>query len=370
MIIGVPKEIKNHEYRVGMTPNGIKVFIKNGHEVLIEKGAGLGSGFADEEYEAAGAKIVSSNKEVYSKAEMIYKIKEPLEPEYELLKEGQVVFTYFHFASDEKLTKAMLDRRIVAIAYETIETEDGRLPLLEPMSEIAGQMASILGAYYLAKPQGGRGVLAGGVPGVEPAEFVILGGGTVGLNAAKIAAGIGAHVTILQRSEARMRYLKDVLPPNVDVVKFNEANLAEALKKADVVVGAVLVPGAKAPKFVTRDMLKLMKKGSVIVDVAIDQGGVFETSKPTFHSDPVYEVDGIIHYCVANMPGAYPRTSTLAITNTTLPYALEIANKGWRKALKENPALRKGLNMAFGKVTNKGVAEAFNLEYHPPESVL
>jgi alanine dehydrogenase len=370
LIIGIPKEIKNHEYRVGITPPGVKEFIKNGHEILIEKGAGLGSGFSDEEYKAAGAKIVDSAKELYSKAEMIYKVKEPLEPEYNLLREGQIVFTYFHFASDEKLTKAMLDRKIIAIAYETIETEDGRLPLLEPMSEIAGQMASIIGAYYLMKPNKGRGVLPGGVPGVLPAEFVILGGGTVGFNAAKIAAGMGAHVTILQRSEARMRYLKDVLPPNVDVVKFNAENLQEYLKKADVVVGAVLTPGAKAPKFVTRDMLKLMKKGAVIVDVAVDQGGIFETTKPTFHSDPVYEVDGIIHYCVANMPGAYPLTSTLAITSITLPYALEIANKGWKKALKENPALRKGLNMAFGKVTHKGVAEAFGLEYYPPETFL
>jgi len=370
LIIGTPKEIKNHEYRVGITPSGVKEFIKNGHEVLIEKGAGLGSGFSDEEYKAAGAKIVDSAKELYSKAEMIYKVKEPLEPEYNLLREGQIVFTYFHFASDEKLTKAMLDRKIIAIAYETIETEDGRLPLLEPMSEIAGQMASIIGAYYLMKPNKGRGVLPGGVPGVPPAEFVILGGGTVGFNAAKIAAGMGAHVTILQRSEARMRYLKDVLPPNVDVVKFNAENLQEYLKKADVVIGAVLIPGAKAPKFVTRDMLKLMKKGAVIVDVSVDQGGIFETTKPTFHSDPVYEVDGIIHYCVANMPGAYPLTSTLAITNITLPYALEIANKGWKKALKENLALRKGLNMAFGKVTHKGVAEAFGLEYYPPETFL
>lgn len=370
MIVGVPKEIKNHEYRVGITPAGAGEFVKSGHKLLVEKGAGLGSGFADDEYSSAGATMIDSHKDVYAESGMIYKIKEPLSEEYPFLRENQIVFTYFHFASDEKLTRACIGRKIIAIAYETIELDDGSLPLLQPMSEIAGRMSAIVGAYYLARPFGGRGVLMCGTPGVAPAEFIVLGGGTVGMNAARIAAGMGASVTVLQRSEPRMRYLEDVLPPNVKVLKFNDTNLLESLKKADVVISGVLSPGAKAPKIIKRDMLKLMKKGSVIVDVSVDQGGIAETTKPTYHSNPIFEVDGVIHYCVANMPGAYPRTSTLAITNVTHPYALAIANKGYKEALLQDKALMKGLNIIGGKVTNKGVADAFGLKYWSPEEVL
>lgn len=370
MIVGVPKEIKNHEYRVGITPSGVGEFVKSGHKLLVEKGAGLGSGFTDDEYTSAGATIIDVHKDVYAESEMIYKIKEPLPEEYNLLKENQIVFTYFHFAADEKLTRACMDRRIIAIAYETIILDDGSLPLLRPMSEIAGRMSAIMGAYYLGKPLGGKGVLMCGIPGVAPAEFIVLGGGTVGMNAARIAAGMGASVTVLEIIEARMRYLEDVLPPNVKVLKFNDSNLLESLKRADVVIGAVLVPGAKAPKIIKRDMLKLMKKGAVIVDVSVDQGGIAETTKPTSHSNPVFEVDGVVHYCVANMPGAYPRTSTLGITNATLPYALAITNKGYKEALRQDKSLMKGLNMISGKVTNKGVADAFGLKYWPPEQVL
>jgi len=370
MIVGVPKEIKNHEYRVGITPTGAGEFVKSGHKLLVEKGAGLGSGFADDDYTSAGATMVDAHKDVYAEPEMIYKIKEPLPEEYNLLKENQIVFTYFHFAADQKLTRACIDRKIIAIAYETIELDDGSLPLLKPMSEIAGRMSAIVGAYYLGRPLGGMGVLMCGVPGVAPAEFLVLGGGTVGMNAARIAAGMGASVTVLEIVEPRLRYLEDVLPPNVKVLKFNDSNLLESLKRADVVIGAILVHGAKAPKVIKRDMLKLMKKGSVIVDVSVDQGGIAETTKPTLHSNPVFEVDGVVHYCVANMPGAYPRTSTLAITNVTLPYALEIANKGYREALHHDKALLKGLNMIRGKVTNKGVADAFGLKFWSPEEVL
>ncbi|MEM4246341.1 MAG: alanine dehydrogenase, partial [Candidatus Bathyarchaeia archaeon] len=360
----------NHEYRVGATPSGVEELTRAGHKVLITKGAGEGSGFSDTEYVESGASIVASNKELYSKAEMFYKIKEPLEEEYSLLKKGQIGFTYYHFASDEKLTMAMIKAGIIAIAYETIELEDGSLPLLEPMSEVAGRMASIMGAFYLARPFGGRGVLISGVPGVAPAKTVILGGGTVGLNAAKIAAGMGSDVTILQRGEERMRYLSDILPPNVKILKFNTHNVETLAKEADILICGILIPGAKAPKVITRKILKTMKKGSVIVDVSVDQGGCAESTRPTFHSDPIYTEEGVIHYCVANMPGAYSRTSTVAITNRTLPYALEIANKGYKKALLENKSLLKGLNIIDGKVTNRGVAEAFNLEYVPPESML
>jgi alanine dehydrogenase len=370
MIIGVPKEIKNNENRVAVTPAGVSEFIKNGHTVYVQSTAGNGSGFSDEAYKSAGATILPSIEEVYAIAEMIVKVKEPIESEYKLIKANQLLFTYFHFASYEPLTHAMIQSGSVCLAYETVEKADRSLPLLVPMSEVAGRMSIQEGAKYLEKPMGGRGVLLGGVPGVKPAEVLVLGGGIVGTQAAKMAAGLGANVTIMDISLNRLRQLDDIMPANVNTQYSSEYNIREAIKTADLVIGGVLIPGAKAPKLITRDMLPSMKKGSVIADVAIDQGGCFETSKPTTHAEPVYEVDGVVHYCVANMPGAVPYTSTLALTNATLPYAIQLANKGWKKACLENNELKLGLNVVEGKVVYEGVAQAFNLEYTPVEKVL
>jgi alanine dehydrogenase len=370
MIIGVPKEIKNNENRVGLTPAGVSAFVRNGHKVFVQATAGNGSGFSDTEYKKAGASILQTIAEVYKKAEMIIKVKEPIKQEYALIKEGQLLFTYFHFASYEPLTKAMIKSKAVCLAYETVEKKDRSLPLLVPMSEVAGRMSIQEGAKFLEKPMGGRGILLGGVPGVKPAEVLILGGGIVGTQAAKMAAGMGADVTIMDISIPRLRELDDILPKNVKTVFSNEYNIREAIRTADLIVGAVLIPGAKAPHLITRDMLKDMRKGTVLVDVAVDQGGCIETCKPTTHEDPTYEIDGIIHYCVANMPGAVPYTSTLALTNATLPYALQLANKGWKKACADNEELRLGLNVVDGKVVYKGVAEAFKLKYSPVEEIL
>lgn len=370
MIIGIPKEIKDNEYRVGMVPVGVEEMCKRGQQVLVEKSAGLGTGISDEEYERAGARIVSTHKEIFQKAGMIVKIKEPLASEYELLSEGQIVFTYFHFAADKTLTKEMLKRKIIAIAYETVETEEGETPLLTPMSEVAGRMSIQEGAKYLEKPMMGRGILLGGVPGVAPAKVLIIGGGVVGTNAAKVAAGLGAEVTILDINLARLRYLDDIMPENVTTLMSNSYNIKEKLKEADLVIGAVLIPGAKAPRLITRGMLKTMKPGSVIVDVAIDQGGCVETSLPTSHSEPIYIEENVVHYCVTNMPGAVAGTSTYALTNVTLPYVLEIANQGYKIAARENRTLAKGINMVKGKLTCKAVAEAWKMEYHPVEEVI
>lgn len=365
MIIGVPKEIKNNENRVAVTPAGAAAFVKNDHQVYIQKSAGLGSGFADEDYTKVGAQLLDTIEEVYAIAEMICKVKEPIEQEYPLVKENQLIFTYFHFASSEALTKAMIASKAICLAYETVEKKDRSLPLLIPMSEVAGRMAIQEGAKYLGKPTGGRGVLLGGVAGVKPANVLIIGGGIVGTQAAKMAAGLGANVTIMDVDLQRLRHLEDIMPANVDTVISNEYNLEEAVKTADLIVGAVLIPGAKAPHLVTRSMLKLMKPGTVLVDVAVDQGGCIETCTPTTHENPIFIIDGIVHYCVANMPGAVPYTSTLALTNATLPYALQLANKGWIKAVKENEELRKGLNIVNGDVVYKGVADAFNLPLQP-----
>ena len=370
MIVGIPKEIKNNENRVAITPAGVKAFSQTGNQVLVQKSAGLGSGIQDSEYIQAGATIIETAEEIFEKAEMIIKVKEPLSSEYNLLRPGQILYTYLHFASSLELTKAMMDRKIIGIAYETVQTEDGSLPLLAPMSEVAGKMAGHVAAYYLALPYGGRGVLMGGVPGVAPAKVVVLGGGTVGTCAAKVAAGIGANVTLLDISINRLKYLADVLPKNITLLISNQHNIEEEIKDADAVIGAVLIPGAEAPKLITKEMLKMMKPNSVIVDVAIDQGGCIETSRPTSHSEPVYKVNNVLHYCVTNMPGAFSRTSTFALTNATLPYGLEIANKGYKKAIKENKALAKGLNVIDGKVTYRPVAKVFNLKYYPVEEVI
>jgi alanine dehydrogenase len=370
MIIGVPKEIKNNENRVALTPAGASELIKHGHTLYVQKTAGEGSGFSDSEYQAAGATILNTIEEVYAIAEMIIKVKEPIESEYSLIKKDQLLFTYFHFASYEPLTHAMIERGAVCLAYETVEKADRSLPLLIPMSEVAGRMSIQEGAKYLEKPMGGRGVLLGGVPGVKPAEVLVLGGGIVGTQAAKMAAGLGARVTMMDISLPRLRQLDDIMPANVETMISNEYNVRNAIKTADLVIGGVLIPGAKAPKLITRDMLPSMKKGAVIVDVAIDQGGCFETSKPTTHAEPCYEVDGVVHYCVANMPGAVPYTSTLALTNATLPYAVQLANKGWKKACADSNELKLGLNVISGKVVYKGVAEAFNLEYTEVDSFL
>lgn len=370
MIIGVPKEIKNNENRVALTPAGVKEFTKNGHEVYIQSTAGEGSGFADDQYEQAGAKILPTLAETYAIAEMIMKVKEPIEPEYKLVKEGQLLFTYFHFASYEPLTKAMMESGAVCLAYETVEKSDRSLPLLVPMSEVAGRMAIQEGAKYLEKPMGGRGILLGGVPGVRPAKVLILGGGVVGTNAAKMAAGMGADVTIMDVNLSRLRYLDDVMPANVNTFMSNEYNIRELIETHDLIVGAVLIPGAKAPHLITRDMLKDMKPGTVLVDVAVDQGGCIETCKPTTHQDPTYVVDDVLHYCVANMPGAVPYTSTLALTNATLPYALQLANKGWKQACKDNRELLLGLNVINGEIVYDGVANAFDLPFVPAEKYL
>ncbi len=362
MLIGVPKEIKTNENRVALVPAGAEALVAAGHQVLIETTAGEGSGFTDAQYTAVGARIAPDAATVWREAEMIMKVKEPIEKEWPHMRRGQVLFTYFHFAADEKLTKAHLASGATCIAYETVELPSRELPLLTPMSEVAGRMAVQEGAKYLEKLFGGRGVLLGGVPGVPPAKVVVLGGGIVGINAAKIAAGMGAKVTVLDVSLERLRYLSDVMPANVTLIYSNHQNVLEQISTADLVIGGVLIPGAKAPKLIKREDLKVMRPGSVIVDVAVDQGGCVETIKPTTHENPTYVVDGVIHYGVANMPGGVPRTSTLALTNATLRYALELANKGWKKALSENAALKKGLNMTDGHVTYPAVAEAFGLE--------
>ena len=366
MNIGIPKEIKTNENRVSLVPAGAEAMVAAGHAVVVEKGAGMGSGFADEQYTAVGAKIAPDADATWNGADMIIKVKEPIEPEWKRMKKGQTLFTYFHFAADEKLTRAHMASGATCIAYETVELPSRELPLLTPMSEVAGRMAVQEGAKYLEKLYGGRGVLLGGVPGVPPAKVVVLGGGVVGINAAKMAAGLGAKVTILDISLERLRYLSDVMPANVQMVFSNRHNVLEQIATADLVIGGVLIPGAVAPKIIRRADLKLMRPGAVIVDVAIDQGGCVETIHATTHENPTYVVDGIIHYGVANMPGGVPRTSTLALTNATFPYALTLASKGWKRALREDAALLKGLNVAEGKVTYRGVAEAFGMEFHEP----
>ena len=367
MIVGIPKEIKNNENRVGMTPSGVAELVKRGHTVYVQHNAGEGSGFPDADYEGVGAKILPDIADVYAIAEMIVKVKEPIEPEYPLIKEGQLLFTYFHFASDKELTDAMLKSKAVCLAYETVELSDHSLPLLIPMSEVAGRMSIQEGMRFLEKPQLGKGILLGGVPGVKPAKVLIIGAGTVGTNAAIIAAGTGAEVTIVDINLKRLRYLADTLPKNVKTLYSSEHNIRTELPDTDLVIGSVLVPGDKTPHLINKDMLKLMKPGTVLVDVAIDQGGCFETSHATSHSDPVYVVDGIVHYAVANIPGAVPYTSTLALTNATLPYAIALANKGWQKACKDDAALTKGLNVVEGKVTYKAVADVWNLPFEPIE---
>ena len=368
MIVGILKEIMDSENRVSMTPAGVEVIKKNGHTVLIEKDAGKKSGFENSEYVKAGGNIVLKPDDIYKCADMVMHVKEPLPVEYGYFRKDQIIFTFLHLAAKKELTNTLIRKRSVAIAYETIQKKDGSLPLLIPMSEVAGRMSIQAGAKCLEMTYGGQGILLGGVPGVQPGMVVILGGGVAGVNAAKIASGFGARVYLLDINQERLRYLSDVMPKNCFPIMSSPSKIRELLKEADLVVGAVLIPGAKAPKLVTREILKTMKKGSVIVDIAIDQGGCFETSKPTTHSNPTYIVDGVIHYCVANMPGAVAKTSTLALTNVTLPYAVDIANKGWEKAARENPEIMMGLNVVKGKVTCKGVADAFKLEYAPIES--
>lgn len=370
MIIGVPKEIKTHENRVALLPGGVTALKRNGHEILVQQGAGEGSGFKDEEYTAAGATILDDVEELWQKAEMIMKVKEPIKEEHGRMRDGQIIFTYFHFAADQTLTEAVVDSNCIAVAYETVEKEDGSLPLLIPMSEVAGRMAAQEGAKYLEKATGGRGILLGGIPGVPPANALVLGGGIVGVNAAKIAAGMGANTTIMDINMSRLRYLDEVMDKNVSTMFSSEANIHRMLPDVDLIIGAVLKPGAKAPHLITRKMLKDMRPGTVLVDVAIDQGGCFETSKPTTHDNPIYVVDDVVHYCVANMPGAVPYTSTLGLTNVTLPYAVDLANKGWKKALSEDEELKMGLNIAEGEIVYKDVADAFDMNYTPIEQVL
>lgn len=365
MIIGIPKEIKNNENRVGMTPSGVKELIAHGHTVYVQHTAGEGSGFADEEYKKAGATILLAIEDVYAKAEMIIKVKEPIEPEYPLVRKGQLVFTYFHFACDLALTEAMMKSGATCIAYETVVGRQGGLPLLIPMSEVAGRMSVQEGARFLEKPQGGKGILMGGVPGVKPAKVLILGAGVVGRNAALMAAGLGADVTIADISLPTLRHLAEVMPRNVKTLFSSRHNIELELPDVDLVIGSVLIPGAKAPHLITRDMLGMMRPGTVMVDVAIDQGGCFETSHPTTHSEPTFMLDGILHYAVANIPGAVPFTSTMALTNATLPYALRLADMGWREACKADKGLAEGVNIVDGKITFKGVAEAWNLPYTP-----
>ncbi len=370
MIIGVPKEIKNHEYRVGMTPAGAELLVEAGHTVYVQKTAGEGTDIGDDEYTSIGAKILPTAKAVFDSAEMIIKIKEPLEPEFPMMREGQVLFTYLHLAGDENLTKKTLETGVVGIAYETMEMEDGSLPLLVPMSEVAGRLAIVEGAKYMQRTFGGRGIFLGGVPGTKPARVVVLGAGIVGKHAAQMALGLGAEVTIMTRNVNRLRELDQAYRGRLKTLKMTPWNVREAIKTADVVVGSVLVTGAKAPWLISRDMLKTMQKGAVIVDVSIDQGDCCETSRPTSHAEPIYEVDGIVHYCVANMPGCVPRTSTYALTNETMPYALELADQGWRKACKESRMLRTGLNVCKGKLCYKPVADEFNIPYTPVEEFL
>ncbi len=370
MIVGVPKEIKNNENRVALTPAGVAEMVKNGHKVYVQATAGMGSGFGDGDYAHAGATILPTIEDVYAIAEMIIKVKEPIESEYKLIKPEQILFTYFHFASNKPLTDAMIASNAICLAYETVELPDRSLPLLVPMSEVAGRMSVQEGAKYLEKTFGGYGVLLGGVAGVPPAKVLIIGGGIVGTEAAKMAGGLGADVTIIDVSLKRLRYLDDIMPANVKTLMSNEYNIRDAVSTHDVIIGAVLIPGAVTPKLVTRDMLPTMKPGTVLVDVAVDQGGCFETTVPTTHDHPTFVIDHVIHYCVANMPGAVPRTSTLALTNATLPYAIQIANKGWKNACVESEPLRKGLNVVKGKVVYKGVAEAFDLSYNDVQTVL
>jgi len=363
MIVGVPKEIKNNEYRVAVVPSGVRTLVENGHHVLVQKSAGEGAGISDSEYLAAGASIVPVAEAVFQKAEMIVKVKEPLLPEYPLLREGQILFTFLHLAPARELTEALLKQKVIGIAYETVQLEDESLPLLIPMSEIAGKLSIQIGAHYLEKENGGRGVLLGGVPGVRAAEIAIIGGGTVGLNAAKIALGMGAHVTIIDISLNKLRYLDDILAGRLNLLVSDTENIENSVINADLVIGAVLVPGARAKKLVTRSMVSRMKKGSVIVDVAIDQGGCIETSVPTTFDNPVFTIDGVIHYCVTNMPGSVARTSALALTSATAPYAVKLANLGYREALRRDVALRKGLNVFEGKLINKEVADALKMEF-------
>jgi alanine dehydrogenase len=370
MLIGIPKEIKNNEYRVGMTPAGVELLVNAGHTVLVERGAGMGSGLTDDEYTAVGAQLVKTAAEIFKRAEMIIKVKEPLERELKMLRKGQLLFTYLHLAGDEKLTKRILETGCVGIAYETMVDPGGRLPLLIPMSEVAGRLAVQEGAKYLERSFGGRGQLLGGVPGTEPANVLVIGAGVVGTNAAQTAVGMGANVTIMDLYVPRLRQLDEIYQGRLHTLKSSPWNLRKALKDADLVVGGVLVAGAKAPWVVTRDMLKTMKPGSVLVDVAIDQGGCFQTSKPTTHANPIFEVDGIIHYCVANMPGCVPRTSTFALTNATMSYAVDIANKGWKRACLEDNTVKTGLNVCLGKLTCKPVADTFKMKLTPVDSVL
>ncbi|MBU2026055.1 MAG: alanine dehydrogenase [Pseudomonadota bacterium] len=370
MIAGILKEIKTEEYRVSMTPAGVEIMKDNGHTLLVEKNAGVGSGFDDKAYVAAGAEIVRTAKEIYHRSDMVMHVKEPQPSEYDLIRKDQIVFTFFHLAANEALTRAMIKSKSIDIAYETIQKADGSLPLLIPMSEVAGRMAIQEGAKYLEMEYGGEGVLLGGVPGVEPATVLVIGAGTVGTQAARMACGLGARVYVVDSCLHRLRYLNDVMPQNCFTLISSPATIRRLIREADLIVGSVLIPGAKAPKLVTRDMLKTMKKGAVLVDVAIDQGGCFETSRVTTHRDPIYTIDGIIHYCVGNMPGAVAKTSTLALTNSTLPYAVEIANKGWKKAMKENLEIRKGANVINGQVTFKGVADAFGLKLASVDKLL
>ncbi|MDH5604865.1 MAG: alanine dehydrogenase [Cyclobacteriaceae bacterium] len=370
MVIGVPKELKNNENRVALTPAGTRELVRNGHTVYIQTTAGTGSGFSDDAYVNAGAKIVSDIESVYGKSDMILKVKEPVKQEYSLIKKDQLVFTYFHFASSQELTNAMVKSGAICLAYETVEKNDGTLPLLVPMSEVAGRMSVQEGAKYLEKPQNGRGILLGGVPGVKPGKVLILGGGIVGTNAAKMAAGLGADVTIADINLPRLRYLDDVMPANVSTMMSNDYNIRELISDVDLIIGAVLIHGAKAPILISRDMLKIMKPGTVLVDVAVDQGGCIETCQPTTHENPTYIIDHVVHYCVANMPGAVPYTSTLALTNASLPYAMELANKGWKKACVDNPQLKTGLNIIQGKIVYEAVAEAFDLPHTDVNSFL
>ena len=370
MQVGVLKEIKTRENRVALTPAGVEQMVAHGHKVMVQKGAGEGSGFADEAFQTAGAEMIADAQTVFAQNDMIMKVKEPLAQEYALIRKGQVVFTYFHFAASEELTRAMMDSGCIAVAYETVEKANGQLPLLTPMSEVAGRMAVQEGAKYLEKTYGGKGVLLGGVPGVNPGTVMIIGGGAVGTNAAKMACGLGAKVYLLDMDLDRLRYLSDVMPANCFPLMSTPTMVKQLLPESDLVIGAVLIPGAVAPKLITREMLGLMQPGSVLVDVAIDQGGCIETSKPTTHDDPIYEVDGIIHYCVANMPGAVSSTSTHALTNATLPYALALADKGYRQAALDNPEMALGINMIEGEITYEAVAQAFDLPYTPLEKLL
>jgi alanine dehydrogenase len=370
VIVGVPREVKDREYRVSTTPGGTHEYVMRGHTVLVEAGAGIGSGFADSEYEAAGAQIVDSHEAVFAEAEMIVKVKEPVASEYSLLRENQLLFTYLHLANEEALTQALVDQRVQAVAYETVQLPTGQLPLLQPMSEVAGRMSVQVGAHYLEQTHGGRGTLLGGVPGVPGAEVVIIGGGIVGTNAAQMALGMGANVTILDMNVERLRFLDQVLHGRIHTLASNRHNVGESVRRADLVIGSVLIPGARAPKLVTAEMVTTMAGGTVMVDVAIDQGGCFETSKPTSHSDPVFQVNGVLHYCVTNMPGAVPRTSTLALSNVTLPYGLALADRGLVNAVRKDPSLARGVNVLDGRVTFAGVAEAFGMPYVPLDEVI